>query len=345
MTWGDSGAGGNWIRPVEAPSYAPAPDPAATAAAQSAANKETAVAQYGLQATNQVTPQGNLDYSQIGTWSDGTPRFQATQTYSPDQQALYDKNTATQGNLADIANSSSARIGQLLNTPLDLNSATGAKIQGLQNEFLDPQWARQEAAQKTDLINSGIRPGSEAYTNAMSDFSNNRQKAYDQSYLDSYNTGQQAALTERNQPINEISALMSGSQVQQPSYASAPTPGIAPTDVIGAQQQSLNQSNAASNAQLSSNNAFMSGLFGLGSAGLGGWMRSDQRVKTDIKKVGALHDGTNIYAYRMKSGGPMQLGVMAQEVAKTQPQNVRTDASGLMEVNYSGVAEHAREAV
>jgi len=43
-----------------APTPAPAPDPVKTAQAQSASNKDTAVAQYGLNATNQVTPNGSL---------------------------------------------------------------------------------------------------------------------------------------------------------------------------------------------------------------------------------------------------------------------------------------------
>ncbi len=68
---------------MDAPSPPPAPDPKETAAAQSQMNKETAVAQYGLNATNQVTPQGTLTYKQIGTWADGTPRFEATTAYSP----------------------------------------------------------------------------------------------------------------------------------------------------------------------------------------------------------------------------------------------------------------------
>jgi len=72
-----------------APSAPPAPDPAATARAQATANRETAVTQFGLNAVNQYTPYGNLEYAQAGTWADGTPRFTATQTLSPaEQEAL-----------------------------------------------------------------------------------------------------------------------------------------------------------------------------------------------------------------------------------------------------------------
>jgi hypothetical protein len=255
---------------MDSPTPPPAPDPVKTAEAQAASNKSTAVAQYGLNATNQVTPQGNLSYRQIGTWDDGTPRFESTQTYSPAEQALFEKGNVTKSNLADIANQSSSRIGNLLNTPFNVDTATADRIQGLQNEFLDPQWQRQGDALRTDLLNRGIQPGSEAYRRENMDFSTNRQRAYDQSYLDSYDRAQQSAITQRNQPINEISALLSGSQVSNPSYQGATNIGIAPTDVIGAQGQALAQQNVGYQGNLAQSQAITNGLFGLGSAALGG---------------------------------------------------------------------------
>lgn len=262
---------------MDAPTPAAAPDPAATAAAQSASNVKSATNQYELGATNQVTPTGTLTYNQSGTFADGTPQFTATTALSPEQQQLYNTNTQSQQNLANIGVSQSQKIGDLLNTPFNTDTATADKIQGIQNEFLDPQWTKQQAALQTQLFNQGVRPGSDAYNTAMLNFSNQRQQGYDQSYLDSYNTGQQAALTQRNQPINEISALLSGAQVSQPNFTSTPTPGVAPTDVIGANQQSLNQSNVGFNAANQQYLGMMSGLFGLGgtaakAATLGGWV-------------------------------------------------------------------------
>lgn len=261
---------------MDAPAAPAAPDPTATANAQAAANTKSATTQYELGATNQNTPQGTSAYNQIGTWADGTPRFEQTTTLNPGEQSIYDTGVQTRQNLGDIGTAQSAKIGALLNTPFSTDTATADKIQGLQNEFLDPQWAKSQAAQETQLFNQGIRPGSQAYTDAMKDFSTNKQRAYDQSYLDSYNTGQQSALTDRNQPINEISALLSGSQVSMPNFSgvNTPTPGVAPTDVIGAQGQSLAQQNVGYQGQLATNMGINSGLFGLGSAALGGWGRS-----------------------------------------------------------------------
>jgi hypothetical protein len=254
---------------MDGPEAPAAPDPAQTAAAQAKANKESAVAQYGLNATNQVTPQGNLTYKQIGQWEDGTPRFEATQSYSPGEQGIYESGVATRQNLGNIGSTQSAKIGEHLNTPFDLNAARDSRITDIQKSFLDPQWQEQEARMNTQLINSGVRPGTEAYTRQMRDFSTNRQRAYDQAYLDSYGKAEQSALTQRNQPINEISALLSGSQVSNPAFANTPTPGVAPTDYIGAVGQSLAQQNVGFNAANQQHMGMMNGLFGLGKTALG----------------------------------------------------------------------------
>lgn len=324
---------------TEAP---PAPDPVKTAQAQSASNKETAVAQYGLNATNQVTPNGSLTYNQIGTWADGTPRFEATTSLSPQQQSLYDKGNITQNNLADIGNQQSAKIGQLLNTPVNLNTATESKIDDLGRARLDPQFAREGASLDTSLINKGIRPGSTAWNDAHTQFSQQKNDAYNQLYLSGRGQGAQEALTERNQPINEISALLSQSQVSQPGFTNTPQPGVAPTDVIGAQQQSLNQQNIGFNAEQAQNNAFMTGLFNLGSAAAGGWAKSDIDAKENIEVVGERNDGLHVIDFDYKpEAGPegRQRGLVAQEVAQVYPHAVARapDRSGHLMVNYGAV--------
>lgn len=257
---------------MQSPQVPTAPDPMKTAQAQSELNKNTALTQYQLNATNQKTPTGSLSYRQIGTWEDGTPRFEATTELSPEQQGIFNTTQQTQTNLANIGRDQSARIGQLLGTPFDINAGRARELADINQTFLDPQWARNEEAQRTKLANSGIRAGSAAYDNAMKTFSGSRQNAYNQMYLDAYGQANQAALTERNQPINEITALMSGSQVGMPNFQRTPNAGVAPVDYTGAvANNTANQWNAY-NAQMNQNNAMMSGLFGLGKTALGGWL-------------------------------------------------------------------------
>lgn len=65
---------------------------------------------------------------------------------------------------------------------------------------------------------------------------------------------------------------------------------------------------------------------------------SDARLKTNIKRVGTTNDGLGIYSYRMRWGGPTQLGVMAQEVEQVRPDAVTTHSSGYRMVDYDKVS-------
>jgi hypothetical protein len=250
----------------------PAPDPVATANAQTASNKATSTTQQELNSTNQVTPQGTLTYSQNGTWADGTPQYTATTTLSPEQQQLYDQQTATQGKIGNIASNQADSIGNLLSTPVDLsNDAMQKSLFDLGSKRLDPQFARDWDSQETTLMNRGIMPGSDQYTQAQDAFNRSKNDAYDQLALTGQGQAAQLALQARNQPINEITALMSGGQVSMPNFGSTPQSSVANTDVAGITQQGYQNSLLPWQTQTNYNNAMMGGLFGLGGAALGGW--------------------------------------------------------------------------
>lgn len=240
------------------------PDPVATANAQTQMNKDTAITQQELNQTNQVTPYGNLTYAQTGKNPDGTPQFTATQTLSPENKILYDNYMKLGGTLGTIGNNQAGAVSDTLSKPFNFDAATATKLSDIQKTFLDPEWNQRATSLESDLLNRGIAPGSEAYTRAKSDFAKQRGDAYNSNYLSAYNTAENAALTERNQPLNELSALMSGSQVQQPGFTTTPQTGVSGVDYAGLVNNNYNQKVAA-------NNAMMGGIFGLGSAALGGW--------------------------------------------------------------------------
>jgi hypothetical protein len=247
----------------------PAPDPVATAKAQAAANKETAITQYGLNATNQITPEGTLSYKQIGTWLDGTPRFESTQALSPEQQKIFDLYQTTQGNIGQIGVDQSARIGELLGKPVSLgNEASEARINELARKRLDPMFAERRAALDNKLANQGIMPGSEAYARATGQFGEQENDAYNQLLLTGRAQANQELLTERNQPLNEISALMSGSQVSQPNWLNTPQSQVAPVDYMGAEQNKYAGQLNAYNQEQARSQANMGGLYGLGGTAL-----------------------------------------------------------------------------
>lgn len=105
------------------PQAPPAPDPVATARAQTDMNKESAVAQANLNRIDQYTPQGNLTYQTTGTNADGTPRYRQDVTYSPAEQAKYD--TANEVALAmnNLAVANIGRVQDVQGTPF---TAAGA---------------------------------------------------------------------------------------------------------------------------------------------------------------------------------------------------------------------------
>lgn len=100
-----------------------APNPYATAAAQGAINRDSAITSQYLSMMNQITPDGNLVYNQTGYWPDGTPRTDVIQTLSPANQQLHDINQQTQLSLANIGQQQAGQIGTLLSTPFDMSQA------------------------------------------------------------------------------------------------------------------------------------------------------------------------------------------------------------------------------
>lgn len=154
------------------------------------------------------------------------------------------------------------------------------------------------------------------------------------SQFNAANQQRQQALTERfaerNQPINEISGLLSGAQVTNPQWAGSNMPNIPTVDYAGLVQQKYANDVGAYNQKMQGMNnigSAIGGLFGL----------SDRRAKKDIKKVGKAN-GHNVYDFHYKGDdpkSPLRRGLIAQEVRKKQPDAVRKTPQGLLEVNYT----------
>lgn len=333
---------------MDSPTPPTPPDPVATANAQANLNQSTATTQQLLNQTNQVTPDGSLTYNQTGsnsfTGADGksytVPQFTATQSLSPAQQKIYDLLNTTKTNLGQIGVDQSAKIGDLLGTNVNLDTATESKIDQLGSARLDPQFAKSEDALRTQLANKGIQPGSAAWNSEMTNFSQGKNDAYNQLYLSGRSQGAQEALTERNQPINEISALMSGSQVSQPNFTNTPQTSVGGVDYMGAVNNNYNAANQQYQTQVGANNAMMGGLFGLaGTVGTAGIKYSDRRLKRLISRIGRLSNGMGLYRYQYVWGGPFEVGLMADEVALVKPEAVSHDAQGFAMVDYGKALE------
>ncbi|EJK83533.1 tail fiber domain-containing protein [Rhizobium sp. AP16] len=267
------------------------------------------------------------------------PTYTATQTLSPEQQKILDQTQGAELNLGTLANQQSAKMVDYLNQPIDLSAQNIDKyVNDHWQSGFNNQWDRSQSSLSQQLADQGVKLGSEAYSNAMRDFSTNKQAASDQYLGDMYNNAQQSILTQRNQPINEISSLLSGSQVTQPTYAGSSASSTIPTvDYAGLVNQNYQNQVGAYNTQAQQSNAAMGGLFGLGSSLLGGWAMSDRRLKTNIRKIYEMASGLGLYAFDYIWGEP-STGFMADEVAALRPDAVSEGPGGFMMVNYERAA-------
>lgn len=321
-----------------------APDPKETAAAQTGTNVTTALANAQLGNVNQYGPDGSVTYSTNGgqTFRDPTtgadyfiPQYEQRTTLSPQQQAIKSQTDAAELNLGSLANQQSSFLKDYLAKPVNLDtSATEARTMELARQRLDPVIAQRDEDLRTRLANQGIKAGSDAYARELNTFNQGTNDAYNQLILNGHQQAVQDILTQRNQPLNEISALLSGSQVGMPQFgAGTNQPSLPTVDYSGLVEQNYQNQLGAYNTQLQQSNGILGGLFGLGGKLIS---LSDKRAKKDIKRVGEL-DGNKLYSFRYKKGmgdNRRHVGVMAQEAEKKRPDAVFKGADGYRRVDY-----------
>jgi hypothetical protein len=150
----------------------------------------------------------------------------------------------------------------------------------------------------------------------------------------------------RNQNINELAALIQGSPaIQMPQSAQPAQYQVAPTDVLGANQMSLNaqlQNAAMQNQSNAAKKGGTSGLIGtLGSAAIQTY--SDRRLKTDINPVINM-DGYQYYSFAWNEDAEKlglqgrSFGVMADEIEQLRPDLVSINPkNGYKMVDYGGL--------
>jgi hypothetical protein len=220
-------------------------------AAQTAkANKDTAIANARMSAVNQSGPYGNLTFQETGLNPDGTPKFSANYNLDPGTQGIYDNITRN----VSAATAQPFRLG---------NDAVEARLMELGRARLDPIFDQQRKSLETQLLNSGYRPGTEAWDQRMGQVGRNQNDAYTQLLLSGRGQSVSETLAERNQPLQEYSSLTSSRPF---GFNGLPTPSgtVAPTDTAGIYNNSYQNQLAAYGLDQKQNSAMMGGLFGLG---------------------------------------------------------------------------------
>jgi hypothetical protein len=344
--------GGGFLGLGPAPSAPAAPDYRAAAQETAAGNIEAARQATAANRVNQVTPYGNLSYAITGSDPYGNPTWTATQTLSPAQQQLLDYQNQTSIGLGKLAGQGLGYVENMLNTPFDVSKlpSTGFNpSQTYQEAYMQRlapqlQMGREQLAQ--DLANKGIDIGSKAYENAMRMQAQRENDLLAAATTQGFGVGQQArqsALQEqaylRNEPLNTLSAVRTGAQVQGPQFVnSAQQATTAGPDILGAANMQYNAAMGDFNAKQAAQANLNQGLFSLGGAAL----MSDIRAKENIKAIGVMDNGLTLYSFEYKdevkshplAGDGIHVGVMAQEVEQVFPYAVKTLDDGYKVVDY-----------
>ena len=151
------------------------------------------------------------------------------------------------------------------------------------------------------------------------------------------------AQTNYNMPLNTLSALRTGAQVQNPTFINAPQQATtAGPDLLGAATATGNYNMAGYNAQQAASSNLTSGLMGLGGTLGAAALMSDIRTKENIEPIGVADNGLTVYKYEYKpefrdhklAGHGVHYGYMAQEVEQVYPYAVHTLNDGYKVIDY-----------
>jgi len=353
------------------PQQAAAPDYAAAAKETAAGNLQAAEYATTANRANQYNPYGSVTWQKGATendpWTQTTsfsPQGQALFDLQQGTDLAYGQ-AAQKGfdNIKGLFENPNIDSSSWQNVQgIDLNKLPGGPINAGQTaqqalmSRLRPTLDTEQSALDTKLANQGISLGSDAYKRAMNlqgqrmndlelqaasqgiglDMANRQQSLAEQQAALTGNLnlrGSQANETyaAKQNPLNLINALKSGSQVQAPQFGSyaqqATTSG---PDLSGAAKNQYGASWDIANFNNNERDKTMQTT-----AQIAG-MFSDRRVKENIKLVGKTDGGLNIYTYNYIWGGPTQMGVMAQELEEVNPSAVG-EIDGVKIVDYSKV--------
>jgi hypothetical protein len=285
---------------MSSPQAPATPDPYKTASAEGQSNIQTALANQTLGNPNVVGPTGSTTYSPSGqfetiTMPDGSKqqvqRQTQTTSLSAPEQKIYDLNAQARTNVGQIGVDQSARIGDLLGKPVDYSdlkldpnsfSADRQRVEQAMYERMQPQLDRSRAALEADITNKGFVQGTEAWRSAMDD--HNRGVNDLRLGITAAGLGEQQGMYgmardaagyemsrrsgERNAPINEITALMSGSQVSAPSTPGYNAPTVAGTNIGSNVYNSAALANQQYQSQQAKEGAMWGGIAGLAGTGV-----------------------------------------------------------------------------
>jgi hypothetical protein len=205
-----------------------------------------------------------------------------TTTLSPEQQKLLDIQNATSLQLGNLQQKGLGYVENMINKPFGTENLPQVGINAGENysnaimRRLAPQLAMEQKSFDQRMANQGIPVGSEAYANARRIFDmgqNDRLVSAQTGGIDVGLRANQQGFNQlgymRNEPINTLNAIRSGSQVTNPTFQSVPQQATTSgADILGATQAGYNAQLGGYNAGQATNAANTSGMYQLGGTAL-----------------------------------------------------------------------------
>ena len=377
------------------PKPPPAPDYAGAARAQGAANVETARVEGRMNRPDVYSP-----YDQTIVTDLGDDRFRQDYTLAPEYEAQRQKQVGITNKFLDTAGNYLSGLPQETFSLANLSPQPGlidrSGFQAIPNmgniddyatrvegayfdralNRLQPQFQQQEIDLRTQLINSGIPEGSDAYNAAIGDLRMQQNDSLRDLAQESIREGQALAdaqlqratglrsfqigdaegvvreqerirdrqladyLLSRNQPLTEIAAL-SGQAPPPPSVATTglnvPAVSVAPPPIFAAAQQQGQFDQGSYAGQVGAYGARLNALGDAAASGATLAMLSDKRLKKNIKFKSKSKSGLNIYEFEYNWSPERYTGVIAQDIKKIKPSAISENIFGHLMVDYNQI--------
>jgi hypothetical protein len=261
------------------------------------------------------------------TWQEalGQGQFTNEALMNQYQQGLGNAQMGNQVGMANAANATQASIA-------NAGNQTQASLANASNRLRGAEIGLDYGLRSTDLNNQYAQQGWENARMGAQDWNDLVQQAYgnERTQTGDINAQRQRqieeALMQRNQPLNELTALLSGQQVGAPQFGSYGQAGLGETaDIYGAVMDQRAQNAAEKNAR---NQMYA----GAASGAMGMFSFSDRRLKSNVVRIGTTPGGYGWYEYDIF--GRREQGVMADEVPAEW---TALHPSGYMMVDYARV--------
>jgi hypothetical protein len=244
--------------------------------------RPTTTDEYGNVVQNNTAAPLAPKYEDFMTKANPDSGWTATTALSPAQQKLLDMQNATSIQLGGLQRKGLSYVENMISKPFDTSVLPQVGINAGENysdaimRRLGPQLAMEQKSFDQRMANQGIPVGSEAYQNARRIFDmgqNDRLVAAQTGGIDVGLRANQQGFNQlgymRNEPVNTLNAIRSGSQVTNPAFQSVPQQAATQgPDILGATQAGYNAQLGGYNASQAANAANTGGLMQLGGTAL-----------------------------------------------------------------------------